>query len=121
MSGWVGGCEQQSAYGDADSWRTVTAHGHSTRSQRTQIPPMYNPPAVKLGVALVQRVDQRDETAGLVPPRHVHHRHPVEKDGVVLPRDREIVLRAERPVAELAEVEARDAVGGTLRDLDLAA
>ena len=69
---------------------------------------------------LVKGVDENDEALGLVALRREDNRDVVDDDAVVAPRDRKIILRSQRLVAEVAESESRD-IAARLRDVDCAA
>ena len=63
----------------------------------------------QLDVVLVERVDQGDEALGLVAPVGAGSPGRLDDDRVEGAREREVVGRAERPLAEVGEGEAGDA------------
>ena len=63
----------------------------------------------ELGAVVVELIDERDESARLVPALQRELRHVRQEDGVILLGEGDVIRRAERRVAERSERAARDA------------
>ena len=66
----------------------------------------------QLHVHVVKGVDQDNKALGGIAHVEIHHRHPVENDGVIFARDAQIVGGGERLLAKIMKRKTRDPHGG---------